>query len=64
MITNGKINDYQSTVNSVVNASKYPISLIIVTVGSEDISQIRYLDGDEGDLVHSETGEKADRDMV
>jgi hypothetical protein len=51
-------------VNSIVNASKYPISVVIVTVGSEDISLIRTLDGDEGDLVHSETGEIVSRDMV
>lgn len=37
---------------------------MLVTVGSEDISKIRTLDGEEGDLVHSETGEVANRDMV
>ncbi len=47
-----------------MNASNYPISVVIVTVGSEDISKIRYLDGDDGDLVHSDTGDIASRDMV
>ena len=47
-----------------MNASKYPISVVLVTVGGEDISKIRTLDGEEGDLVHSETGEVANRDMV
>lgn len=47
-----------------MNASKYPISIVIVTVGDEDISKIRTLDGDDGDLTHSETGEIAKRDMV
>lgn len=35
-----------------------------MTVGSEDISTIRVLDGDSGPLIHSETGEEASRDMV
>jgi hypothetical protein len=53
IITNGNIQDYQATVNSVVESAKFPISIIIVTVGSENISKIRKLDGDEGKLVNS-----------
>ena len=59
IITNGSIQDYQATVNSVVEATKYPISIVIVTVGSENISKIRKLDGDDNDLVNSNNNEKA-----
>lgn len=47
-----------------MGASKYPISVVLVTVGSEDIAKLRTLDGEDGELVHSETGEVAKRDMV
>lgn len=64
MITNGLIQDYRATVDSIVNASNYPISIVLVTVGDQDISKIRTLDGEQVPLTHSETGEKAGRDMV
>jgi len=56
-----------ATIDKIVEASEYPISIIIVTVGDADISSIRLLDGDKGLLVHSnkENGERmAKRDMV
>lgn len=67
MITNGSNQDKQATIDKIVEASEYPISIIIVTVGDADISGIRILDGDKGLLVHSNNfnGEwKAARDMV
>lgn len=50
-----------------MEASEYPISIIIVTVGDADVSAMRELDGDKGRLKHSNTdnGERfAARDMV
>jgi len=46
MITNGLIQDYRATVDSIVNASNYPVSIVLVTVGDQDISKIRTLDGE------------------
>ena len=37
---------------------------MIVTVGSENISKIRKLDGDDGELINSFNQEKAQRDIV
>ncbi len=48
----------------MVEATKYPISIVIVTVGSENISKIRKLDGDGNDLVNSNNNERAQRDIV
>jgi len=67
IITSGANTDKQATINKIVEASDYPISIIIVTVGDADISGIRVLDGDKGLLRHSNTanGERvATRDMV
>ena len=68
IITNGSNQDKQATIDKIVEASEYPISIIIVTVGDADISGIRILDGDKGALVHSSSqpGEMrlAKRDMV
>lgn len=67
IITNGSNQDKQATIDKIVEASEYPISIIIVTVGDADISGIRILDGDKGALVHSnkDNGERqAKRDMV
>lgn len=50
ILTDGLITDVQDTVDAIVNASNYPMSIIIVGVGNEDFSQMEYLDADKGGL--------------
>uniref|UniRef100_A0A1A8D9Y2 Copine-3 n=1 Tax=Nothobranchius kadleci TaxID=1051664 RepID=A0A1A8D9Y2_NOTKA len=63
IITDGVITDMDETRNSIVNASRLPMSIIIVGVGGADFSAMEFLDGDNGRL-RSLTGEVAVRDIV
>lgn len=51
------------TRNAIVNASRLPMSIIIVGVGGADFSAMEFLDGDDG-ILRSATGEAAMRDIV
>ncbi|XP_048452099.1 copine-3-like [Rhincodon typus] len=63
IITDGVITDLDNTKQAIVNASKLPMSIIIVGVGGADFSAMEFLDGDDG-VLRSPTGEKAIRDIV
>jgi hypothetical protein len=62
IITDGEIMDMDQTLNAIVRASRLPLSLIIVGVGSADFSSMNKLDADNGPLRGS-TGAAA-RDCV
>uniref|UniRef100_A0A8D3BQI8 Copine-3 n=1 Tax=Scophthalmus maximus TaxID=52904 RepID=A0A8D3BQI8_SCOMX len=63
IITDGVITDMDDTRNAIVNASRLPMSIIIIGVGGADFSAMEFLDGDDGRL-RSQTGETAMRDIV
>ncbi|XP_047206212.1 copine-3 isoform X1 [Girardinichthys multiradiatus] len=63
IITDGVITDMDETRNAIVNASRLPMSIIIVGVGAADFSAMEFLDGDDGRL-RSLSGEAAMRDIV
>ncbi|XP_053323189.1 copine-3 [Spea bombifrons] len=63
IITDGVITDLDKTRQSIVDAAKLPMSIIIVGVGEADFSAMEFLDGDGGTL-RSVTGEAAIRDIV
>ncbi|XP_019713068.1 copine-3 isoform X1 [Hippocampus comes] len=63
IITDGVITDMDHTRNAIVNASRLPMSIIIVGVGGADFTAMEFLDGDDGRL-RSLTGEPAMRDIV
>nr|XP_057915730.1 copine-3 isoform X1 [Doryrhamphus excisus] len=63
IITDGVITDMDDTRNAIVNASRLPMSIIIVGVGGADFTAMEFLDGDDGRL-RSMTGEAAMRDIV
>ncbi|XP_019405582.1 PREDICTED: copine-3 isoform X2 [Crocodylus porosus] len=63
IITDGVITDLDATRTAIVNASKLPMSIIIVGVGGADFSAMEFLDGDNGSL-RSPSGEPAIRDIV
>uniref|UniRef100_A0A6Q2X1Q3 Copine-3 n=1 Tax=Esox lucius TaxID=8010 RepID=A0A6Q2X1Q3_ESOLU len=63
IITDGVITDLDDTRSAIVNASRLPMSIIIVGVGGADFSAMEFLDGDDGRL-KAPTGETAVRDIV
>ncbi|XP_062336266.1 copine-3 isoform X1 [Osmerus eperlanus] len=63
IITDGVITDLDETRSAIVNASRLPMSIIIIGVGGADFSAMELLDGDDGCL-KSQTGEPALRDIV
>lgn len=63
IITDGEITDLDQTRQAIVNASKLPMSIIIVGVGEADFQAMEVLDGDNG-VLKSLTGEPVARDIV
>lgn len=63
IITDGEITDLDQTRQAIVNASKLPLSIIIVGVGSAEFKAMEFLDGDDG-VLKSLTGEPSVRDIV
>ncbi|XP_078340073.1 copine-8-like isoform X1 [Crassostrea virginica] len=62
IITDGIITDMQQTQQAIVNASRLPMSIIIVGVGDADFTAMNILDGD--DVRVSYNGVNAERDIV
>ena len=62
--TDGVINDMENTVESIINASTLPLSILIVGVGQADFAAMEALDSD-GKLLRSESSHRqAARDIV
>lgn len=57
------ITDLDQTRSAIVNASRLPMSIIIIGVGGADFTAMEFLDGDDGRL-RAPTGETAARDIV
>lgn len=62
-VTDGAITDMDDTIDLIVEASEYPMSIIIVGVGNADFSNMKALDCDEGRL-KTTGGKEAERDIV
>lgn len=62
IITDGIITDMQQTQQAIVNASRLPMSIIIVGVGDADFTAMDILDGDEVRVSYN--GVYAERDIV
>lgn len=64
IITDGNINDIDSTIDEIVNGSKYPLSIVIVGVGNEDFSNMSVLDADINPLYSKVYEKTMERDIV
>ncbi len=62
IITDGIITDMEQTIDSIIRASAFPMSIIIVGVGDADFSGMEALDSD--DRLLRRNGRVASRDMV
>nr|XP_048287544.1 copine-1 isoform X2 [Myodes glareolus]XP_048287545.1 copine-1 isoform X2 [Myodes glareolus]XP_048287546.1 copine-1 isoform X2 [Myodes glareolus]XP_048287547.1 copine-1 isoform X2 [Myodes glareolus]XP_048287548.1 copine-1 isoform X2 [Myodes glareolus]XP_048287549.1 copine-1 isoform X2 [Myodes glareolus] len=63
LLTDGAVTDVEATCEAVVQASKLPMSVIIVGVGGADFEVMEQLDADGGPL-RTRRGEAAARDIV
>ena len=63
ILTDGIIDDMDDTIDSLVEASFLPISVIIIGIGDADFSNMDILDADDEPLV-DRNGRKSDRDLV
>lgn len=63
IITDGVITDMDLTRIAIVEASRLPMSIIIVGVGGADFSAMEFLDSDDK-LLTSPRGDVAARDIV
>ena len=63
ILTDGIITDMDKTVDCIVEASKLPLSIVIIGIGKTDFENMKFLDGDIIPLVNS-SGEIRKRDIV
>ena len=63
ILTDGIIDDYQDTVDALVEGSFLPLSVIIIGIGNIDFKEMEDLDGDDKPLI-SRSGKKRQRDLV
>jgi hypothetical protein len=63
ILTNGVINDMDDTIDSLVEASYMPVSVIIIGIGNRDFGNMDILDADDKPLF-DRSGRKAARDLV
>mmetsp|Transcript_16283 Transcript_16283/g.16215 ORF Transcript_16283/g.16215 Transcript_16283/m.16215 type:complete len:267 (+) Transcript_16283:818-1618(+) len=64
LVTDGDIDDLPQTVELLQEASKYPISVIVVGVGDADFSNMNSLDSDTGLLRANKQSDPTMRDLV
>jgi hypothetical protein len=63
IITDGAISDLSNTKDAIVEASVFPLSIVIVGVGKADFSSMEQLDGDTHPI-KNRMGVKCNRDIV
>lgn len=63
IISDGKIRDIDETIDSIIEASKFPISFIIIGIGEDVTSDMKILNGENGKLISS-NGEELNKDIV
>ena len=63
ILTDGIIDDYQDTVDALVEGSFLPLSVIIIGIGNANFKEMVDLDGDNKPLI-SRSGKKRQRDLV
>jgi len=64
ILTDGEITDLDKTIDGIIKASGYALSIIIVGVGDADFTNMEHLDSDDKKLTSPITGAQAARDIV
>ncbi|WVZ75232.1 hypothetical protein U9M48_023311 [Paspalum notatum var. saurae] len=64
IVTDGVVTDFQETIDAIIKASDFPISIIVIGVGGADFKEMEFLDPNKGEKLESSTGRVASRDMI
>lgn len=64
ILTDGEIMDMNDTIEYLVEASFFPVSIVIVGIGNDSFKNMKFLDSDGGLLTSRKSGKKAARDLV
>ena len=63
ILTDGIITDMNETIDTLVEASFLPLSVVIIGIGNDHFEEMKILDGNENPLINSK-GEKRLRDLA
>ena len=63
ILTDGIVHDIKNTINSIIESSFLPLSIIIIGIGNEDFNQMKKLNFDE-DFLNNKKVNFAERDYV
>jgi len=58
------VTDFQETIDAIIRASDFPMSIIVIGVGGADFKEMEFLDPNKGEKLESSTGRVASRDMI
>uniref|UniRef100_A0A0E0K0E7 VWFA domain-containing protein n=1 Tax=Oryza punctata TaxID=4537 RepID=A0A0E0K0E7_ORYPU len=64
IVTDGVVTDFQETIDVIIKASDFPLSILVVGVGGADFKEMEFLDPNKGERLESSTGRVASRDMI
>jgi hypothetical protein len=64
IITDGIVNDLETTIDQLYLAANLPLSIVIIGVGKEDFSTMQLLDSDDRPLFSKRFNEVVSRDLV
>eukprot|EP00834_Sanchytrium_tribonematis_P008232 NODE_907_length_3140_cov_0.862874.p1 type:complete len:981 gc:universal NODE_907_length_3140_cov_0.862874:35-2977(+) len=63
IITDGQVTDYHETMEELISCSNFPISVIILGVGSENFTKMHSFSGENGLLTSRDGSRKSRRDV-
>ncbi|KAM0879028.1 hypothetical protein ACQ4PT_034487 [Festuca glaucescens] len=64
IVTDGVVTDFQETIDAIIKASDFPLSIVVVGVGGADFKEMEFLDLNKGGRLESSTGRVASRDVI
>ena len=64
ILTDGKMEDLDATIDVIVELSEYPVSIIIIGIGKSKFELMHHLDADESPLFSKALNKYAKRDIV
>lgn len=64
VLTDGQVDDYQLTIDKMVEASAEPLSIVLVGVGDGEFTDLKKMDQDGVPICSEKNGKIVERDMI